>query len=93
MPACGCSIAATPAADSSRRPTRRPGSAFHRHRAPCAVVAPPADRRLREPCLDFVDSLWTNRGGFFGTWADDTVDCEYTYYALLALGHLSLDRS
>ena len=48
---------------------------------------------LREPCLDFVDSLWTNRGGFFGTWADDTVDCEYTYYALLALGHLSLDRS
>jgi prenyltransferase beta subunit len=46
---------------------------------------------LQEPCLDFVDSLWTNRGGFFGTWADDTVDCEYTYYALLALGHLSLD--
>ena len=48
---------------------------------------------LREPCLDFVDSLWTNRGGFFGSWADDTVDCEYTYYALLALGHLSLDPS
>jgi prenyltransferase beta subunit len=45
---------------------------------------------LAEPCLDFVDSLWTNRGGFFGTWADDTADCEYTYYALLALGHLSL---
>ena len=45
---------------------------------------------LREPCLDFVDSLWTNRGGFFGTWADDYADCEYTYYALLALGHLSL---
>jgi hypothetical protein len=48
---------------------------------------------LRESCLDFVDSLWTNRGGFFGSWADDTVDCEYTYYALLALGHLSLDPS
>jgi hypothetical protein len=45
---------------------------------------------IQEPCLDFVDSLWTNRGGFFGTWADDTADCEYTYYALLALGHLSL---
>lgn len=45
---------------------------------------------LREPCLDFVDSLWTNRGGFFGTWADSEADCEYTYYALLALGHLSL---
>lgn len=48
---------------------------------------------LCEPCLDFVDSLWTNRGGFFGTWADDAVDCEYTYYALLALGHLSLEPS
>ncbi len=48
---------------------------------------------LCEPCLDFVDSLWTNRGGFFGTWADDTMDCEYTYYALLTLGHLSLDPS
>ena len=48
---------------------------------------------VREPCLDFVDSLWTNRGGFFGTWADDAADCEYTYYALLALGHLSLDPS
>jgi hypothetical protein len=45
---------------------------------------------LVEPCLDFVDSLWTNRGGFYGTWADDTADCEYTYYALLTLGHLSV---
>jgi prenyltransferase beta subunit len=45
---------------------------------------------LQEPCLDFVDSLWTNRGGFYGTWADDALDCEYTYYALLSLGHLSL---
>jgi hypothetical protein len=48
---------------------------------------------VREACLDFVDSLWTNRGGFFGSWADDTVDCEYTFYALLALGHLSLEPS
>jgi hypothetical protein len=48
---------------------------------------------LVEPCLDFVDSLWTNRGGFFGTWADDAPDCEYTYYALLALGHLSVAES
>jgi len=46
---------------------------------------------LREACLDFVDSLWTSRGGFFGSWADDTLDCEYTYYGLLALGHLSLE--
>ena len=45
---------------------------------------------IQEQCLDFVDSLWTNRGGFYGTWADDVLDCEYTYYGLLALGHLSL---
>lgn len=43
-----------------------------------------------EPCLDFVDSLWTNRGGFYGSWVDDTLDCEYTYYGLLALGHLTV---
>ncbi len=46
---------------------------------------------IRDACLDFVDSLWTNRGGFYGTWADDAPDCEYTFYALLALGHLSLE--
>jgi len=45
---------------------------------------------VKEPCLDFVDSLWTNSGAFYGNWADDAPDCEYTYYGLLALGHLSL---
>ena len=45
---------------------------------------------VRESCLDFVDSLWSNQGGFYGDWSDDTQDCEYTYYGLLALGHLSL---
>lgn len=45
---------------------------------------------IREGCLDFVDSLWTNRGGFYGQWADDALDCEYTYYGLLALGHLAI---
>lgn len=45
---------------------------------------------VREPCLDFVDSLWTSTGGFYGSWADQVLDCEYTYYGLLALGHLSL---
>ena len=45
---------------------------------------------IKEPCLDFIDSLWTNSGGFYGTWGDDRQDCEYTWYALLALGHLSL---
>jgi hypothetical protein len=43
-----------------------------------------------EACLDFVDSLWTSRGGFYGSWVDDTLDCEYTYYGLLALGHLTV---
>lgn len=45
---------------------------------------------MKEPCLDFVDTLWTNDGGFCGSWADPVLDCEYTYYGLLALGHLSL---
>ena len=44
---------------------------------------------IRDACLDFVDTLWTNRGGFYGHWADDHLDCEYTYYGLLALGHLT----
>jgi prenyltransferase beta subunit len=43
---------------------------------------------IREACLDFVDSLWTSQGAFYGTWADDVPDCEYTFYGLLALGHL-----
>lgn len=45
---------------------------------------------LREPCLDFVDSLWSAEGGFHGNWTDHELDCEYTYYGLLALGHLGL---
>jgi hypothetical protein len=43
---------------------------------------------VREACLDFVDSLWTGRA-FRGHQADNVEDCEYTYYGLLALGHLS----
>ena len=45
---------------------------------------------LKEPTLDFLDTLWTNRGAFYGNWTDEVADCEYTYYGLLALGHLSL---
>ncbi len=45
---------------------------------------------IQDSTLDFLDSLWTTRGGFLGSWADDILDCEYTYYGLLALGHLSL---
>ncbi len=44
---------------------------------------------LREPTLDFIDTLWTGQA-FCGNWTDDELDCEYAYYALLALGHLSL---
>ncbi len=44
----------------------------------------------RERCLDFIDTLWTNEGSFHGHWGDDFLDCEYTFYGLLALGHLSL---
>ena len=46
--------------------------------------------QVKEPCLDFIDSLWSAAGGFHGNWTDDTLDPEYTYYGLLALGHLAL---
>jgi prenyltransferase beta subunit len=52
------------------------------------------DRRLpstvHERCLDFIDTLWSAEGGFHGHWADEHLDAEYTFYALLALGHLSV---
>ncbi len=44
----------------------------------------------KDRLLDFVDSLWTAAGGFHGNWEDDDLDIEYTYYGLLALGHLAL---
>ncbi len=44
---------------------------------------------VKDRCLDFIDTLWTGQA-FCGSWADDEVDSEYTWYALLALGHLSL---
>lgn len=43
----------------------------------------------KERALDFVDTLWNATGGFHGHWADDDLDAEYTFYGLLALGHLS----
>ena len=52
------------------------------------------ERRLpsevHERCLDFMDTLWSAQGGFHGHWADEHLDAEYTFYGLLALGHLSL---
>lgn len=47
-------------------------------------------RPFRELCLDYLDTLWTNEGSFYGHWREETLDCEYAYYALLALGHLSV---
>lgn len=43
----------------------------------------------REKHLDYLDTLWSPQGGFRGHWADDVVDCEYTYYGLLSLGCLA----
>ena len=45
---------------------------------------------LRERCLDFIDTLWTNEGSFHGHWHEDELDTEYSFYGLLALGHLSV---
>jgi prenyltransferase beta subunit len=47
---------------------------------------------IRETCLDYCNSLWSGRGAFYGNWAEEEedLDVEYTYYGLLALGHLSV---
>jgi prenyltransferase beta subunit len=55
-----------------------------------ACLERPLPDALREKCLDFVDTLWDAEGGFHGHWADDALDAEYTFYGLLALGHLSV---
>lgn len=58
------------------------------HALACLEAEIPAP--MRERCLDFIDSLWSAEGGFHGHWADDHLDTEYTFYGLLALGHLSV---
>jgi len=58
------------------------------HALACLEREVPA--RLRERSLDFIDTLWNAEGGFHGHWADDDLDAEYTFYGLLALGHLSV---
>ncbi|MBL9171593.1 MAG: hypothetical protein JNN07_27935 [Verrucomicrobiales bacterium] len=45
---------------------------------------------IQERCLDYIDTLWTNEGSFHGNWTEDTLDTEYTFYGLLALGHLAV---
>jgi hypothetical protein len=44
---------------------------------------------IKDQCLDYIDSLWCAKGAFYGNWTDKTLDCEYTYYGLLALGNLN----
>lgn len=44
---------------------------------------------LRQSCLTFVESLRTEDGGYLGLALDEEPDAEYTFYALLALGHLA----
>ncbi|MCX8108456.1 MAG: terpene cyclase/mutase family protein [Verrucomicrobiae bacterium] len=46
-------------------------------------------RHLRDNLLGFVYSLWDERGGFLGYWGDQQPDPEYTFYALMVLGHLA----
>jgi len=55
-----------------------------------ACLERPLPAALRERTLDFIDSLWDAAGGFHGHWADDILDPEYTFYGLLALGHLGV---
>ena len=43
---------------------------------------------IRSRNLDYLDALWSVRGGFQGHPADEVLDCEYTYYGLLSLGDL-----
>ena len=47
------------------------------------AARPPASPEMH---CDFISSLWSESGGFSGHPADSVVDCEYTFYALLALG-------
>jgi prenyltransferase beta subunit len=58
------------------------------HALACLEV--PLPIRVRENCLDFLDTLWSAEGGFHGHWSDDHLDAEYTFYGLLALGHLTV---
>ncbi|TFG44768.1 MAG: hypothetical protein E4H40_09040 [Candidatus Brocadiia bacterium] len=43
---------------------------------------------IKEKSLDYIDTLWDPSGSFHPNTADNTLDCEYTCYGLLALGSL-----
>jgi hypothetical protein len=44
---------------------------------------------IADSCVDYVESLWQDGGGFCGSRFDPIADCEYTFYALLSLGSLA----
>jgi prenyltransferase beta subunit len=44
---------------------------------------------LRDTCMPFIEGLRSGSGGFRGHALDDDADAEYTFYGLLALGHLA----
>lgn len=39
-----------------------------------------------QKCIQFIDMHWDKSGGFIGSISDSNPDCEYTFYALMALG-------
>ncbi|MBN2685586.1 MAG: hypothetical protein JXR40_09930 [Pontiellaceae bacterium] len=43
---------------------------------------------VRDACLDFIESLWRESGGFAAYNEDGFEDVEYTFYALLGIGCL-----
>jgi len=43
---------------------------------------------IRRPCLEYVESLWRDSGGFAGHGSDEFEDVEYTFYGLLSIGCL-----
>jgi hypothetical protein len=47
------------------------------------------DETSRPACAGFVAGLAAASGGFRGHAADNAADCEYTFYGLMALGHLA----
>ncbi len=54
-----------------------------------SVMGLSVTEKRRAACIDFTMGLRSEAGGFRGHEADDAADAEYTFYALLALGHLS----
>ena len=45
--------------------------------------------KIADSARDFILDHWHENGGFTGTMVDDCADCEYTFYALMALGALA----